>query len=60
MDELKTKTVTVKVMPAIEDIAAGRVAVTDLRPLDVEDLLGRDPVPPLQELLAPTISAASR
>lgn len=59
MDELKTKTVTVKVMPAIEDIAAGRVAVTDLRPLDVADLLGRDPVPPLQDLLARNIAGKS-
>ena len=59
MDELKTKTVTVKVMPAIEDMAAGRVAVTDLRPLDVADLLGRDPVPPFR-ICSRAISPASR
>ena len=43
--------VTVKILPAIEDIASGRVEVTDLRPIDVEDLLGRDPVPPDTRLL---------
>jgi len=43
--------VTVKTLPALEDIASGKVEVSDLRPIDVEDLLGRDPVPPDTELL---------
>lgn len=44
--------VEVKVLPAVEDIASGRVRVTDLRPLEVNDLLGREKVPPSTELLA--------
>jgi len=44
--------VVVKTLPALEDIASGRVQVSDLRPIDVEDLLGRDPVPPDTSLLA--------
>lgn len=47
--------VRVKTMPAMEDIASGRVAVTDLRPVDVDDLLARDPVPPDTALLARAI-----
>lgn len=47
--------VRVKTMPAMEDIAAGRVSVTDLRPIDVDDLLARDPVPPDAELLGRAI-----
>jgi FlaA1/EpsC-like NDP-sugar epimerase len=43
--------VQVKTLPAIEEIASGRVEVSDLRPIDVEDLLGRDPVAPDHELL---------
>lgn len=43
--------VTVKTLPALEEIASGRVEVSDLRPIDVEDLLGRDPVTPDMELL---------
>jgi FlaA1/EpsC-like NDP-sugar epimerase len=43
--------VTVKTLPALEEIASGRVEVSDLRPIDVEDLLGRDPVAPDLELL---------
>lgn len=43
--------VIVKTLPALEDIASGRVQISDLRPIDVEDLLGRDPVPPDENFL---------
>jgi FlaA1/EpsC-like NDP-sugar epimerase len=43
--------VVVKTLPALEEIASGRVEVSDLRAIDVEDLLGRDPVSPDLELL---------
>jgi FlaA1/EpsC-like NDP-sugar epimerase len=52
LKELELHPIPVNVMPSLEDIAAGRVAVTDLRPLDVADLLGRDSVPPIPNLLA--------
>ena len=52
LKELESYPVAVKVMPSIEDIATGSVAVTDLRPLDVADLLGRDSVPPVLDLLS--------
>ena len=44
--------VVVKTLPALEEIASGRVEVSDLRLIDVEDLLGRDPVTPDKELLS--------
>jgi FlaA1/EpsC-like NDP-sugar epimerase len=47
--------VRVKTLPAIEDFAAGRAVVSKLRPVDVEDLLGRDPVPPDPDLLGRSI-----
>jgi len=49
--ELQVHPVEVKVLPAVEDIASGRVGVTDLRPLEVNDLLGREKVPPNVDLL---------
>lgn len=49
---LEAYPVVVKTLPALEEIAAGHVEVSDLRPIDVEDLLGRDPVAPNLELLA--------
>ena len=48
---LESYPVLVKTLPALEEIAAGRVEISDLRPIDVEDLLGRDPVTPDIELL---------
>ena len=47
--------VVVKTLPALEEIASGSVQVSDLRPIDVEDLLGRDPVTPNLELLAANV-----
>jgi FlaA1/EpsC-like NDP-sugar epimerase len=52
LKELEQHPVVVKTLPSLEDIAAGHVAVSDLRPLDVSDLLGRECVPPIEGLLA--------
>ena len=48
---LESFPVVVKTLPALEDIASGHVEVSDLRPIDVEDLLGRTPVAPDLALL---------
>ena len=52
---LEAYPVVVKTLPALEEIASGHVEVSDLRPIDVEDLLGRDPVTPNLELLAANV-----
>ena len=44
--QLEPLMVSVRTLPAIEDLASGRVTVSDLRPVEADDLLGRDPVPP--------------
>lgn len=44
--------VDVKILPSIEELASGQVRATDLRAVDVGDLLGRDTVPADEELLA--------
>ena len=59
IQRLAAHPVRVKTLPAMEDIASGRVAVTDLKPVDVDDLLGRDPVPPDAGLLSRTIRGKS-
>src|SRR5262249_7666694 len=56
---LQRHPVRVKTLPDMEDFAAGRAAVSDLRPIDVEDLLGRDPVPADPALLAHGIKGKS-
>ena len=44
--------VHVRTLPGLSDLAKGRVTVQDIRELDIEDLLGREPVAPDPELLA--------
>jgi FlaA1/EpsC-like NDP-sugar epimerase len=49
--QLQTLGVAVRTLPDLLEIAHGRVSVGDLRPLEIEDVLGRDPVAPDQALL---------
>lgn len=48
--------VVVKTLPAMADIVMGRVSISDLRPVDAEDLLGRDQIPPNADLLSRNIN----
>jgi FlaA1/EpsC-like NDP-sugar epimerase len=41
----------VQTMPDFQDIVSGRARVDDIRDVDVQDLLGRNPVPPVPKLL---------
>jgi len=43
--------VRVQTMPDIKDIVSGKARVDDIKDVDVEDLLGRNPVPPNLKLL---------
>ncbi|MDO8450261.1 MAG: nucleoside-diphosphate sugar epimerase/dehydratase [Rhodoferax sp.] len=52
IDSLRALPVHIRTLPGLADLASGRVTVQDFRELDVDDLLGRDPVPPDAELLA--------
>ena len=52
IQSLNSLPVHVRTLPSMADLATGRVTVQDFRELDIEDLLGRDPVPPQPELLA--------
>ncbi|HEX7892071.1 MAG TPA: nucleoside-diphosphate sugar epimerase/dehydratase [Ramlibacter sp.] len=52
IDGLRQLPVHTRTVPAMSDLASGRVAVQDIQELDLEDLLGREPVAPDPELLA--------
>ena len=52
IDGLHSVPVHVRTLPNWSDLASGRVTVQDFKELDIEDLLGRDPVPPNTDLLA--------
>ncbi len=48
---LERQNVQVKTLPSFKDITSGRVAIQDLQPVDINDLLGRDRVPADPDLL---------
>ncbi|WP_434341241.1 polysaccharide biosynthesis protein [Motilimonas cestriensis] len=46
-------------MPSIADITNGKANINDIQSIDIEDLLGRTPVPPSQSLLSRCITDRS-
>lgn len=48
--------VQVRTLPGLAELAQGNVQVSDLKELDIEDLLGREPVVPDPSLLAKNIA----
>ena len=49
--------VVVRTLPSLTDLAEGRVTTSDLRELDIDDVLGREVVAPNHTLLAKNISS---
>jgi FlaA1/EpsC-like NDP-sugar epimerase len=45
-------------VPSVDDITSGRARIDALRPIAIEELLGRDAVPPDPDLLGPGIAGA--
>ncbi len=58
VSDLQRQSIPVLQIPSVDDITAGRARIDALRPVSIEDLLGRDPVPPVPELLGPGLSDA--
>lgn len=52
IEGLRALPVHIRTLPGMADLAAGRVSISDFLELDLEDLLGRDPVAPNSALLA--------
>lgn len=52
---LESYPVSIRTLPGIAEMAQGQVKISDLREVSVEDLLGRDPVPPDEKLLRSNI-----
>ena len=48
---LKPYKVVVRTLPGFSDLATGKLSLSDVRDLDIDDLLGRDPVKPNELLL---------
>ena len=56
VEKLQSIGFSVLQVPSIDEITSGRTRIDSLRPVAIEELLGRDPVPPDPELLGPGIS----
>ncbi|MGG2397491.1 polysaccharide biosynthesis protein [Pseudomonas sp. SH1-B] len=50
LDALEPYALHVRSVPGFTDLASGRVKVEDIQEVDIADLLGRDAVPPRQDL----------
>ncbi|MFT4861026.1 MAG: FlaA1/EpsC-like NDP-sugar epimerase [Pseudohongiellaceae bacterium] len=59
LNRLEHLPVHVKTVPDLFDMVAGKVGVDEIRDIDIEDLLGRDIVPPNPELLGACITGQS-
>ena len=59
LNRLEHLPVHVKTVPDLFDMVSGKVGVDEIREIDIEDLLGRDIVPPNPELLGACITAQS-
>ncbi len=51
IESLRELPVRIRTLPGLSDLASGRVTVTDFQDLEIEDLLGREPVAPDPGLL---------
>ena len=55
LSQIRVARVAVRTLPSVTDLAKGKVSISDLRELDIDDLLGREPVAPNHILLAKNI-----
>jgi len=55
LGQIRALRVAVRTLPSMTDLAQGKVGLSDLRELDIDDLLGREPVIPNQILLATNV-----
>ena len=55
LQNLENLQVQVQTIPGIKDVIEGTAISDEIRDVDVEDLLGRDPVPPEAELMSANI-----
>ena len=56
VDDLQPLGIPVLQVPSVEEITSGRTRIDALRPVAIEELLGRDAVPPDAKLLGPGIA----
>ncbi|SFT99747.1 polysaccharide biosynthesis protein [Halomonas saccharevitans] len=56
IESVETMKIPVQTVPDMADVVSGKAKVTELRDVAIEDLLGRDPIPPDQSLMGADIT----
>lgn len=56
VESVEGTNVVIRTLPSMMDLAQGRVTVSDLRELDIDELLGRDTVTPDRILMSKTVA----
>ena len=56
LNQMLQAKVSVRTLPSVSELVEGKVSTSDLRELDIEDLLGRDPVEPVSTLMQKNIA----
>jgi FlaA1/EpsC-like NDP-sugar epimerase len=59
ISQVRDLDIEVKTVPAPEEIVSGRFTIDDIRPIQVGDLLRRDPVEPLADLIQDAVEGHS-
>ena len=58
-DKLSAYNISVLTIPSLSEIASGKSKINSLRPILIEDILGRDQIPPDKSLLSKSINNKS-
>lgn len=56
LEKVQGTGVVIRTLPSMMDLAHGRVSVSDLRELDIDELLGRDAVAPDRVIMSKTVA----
>jgi FlaA1/EpsC-like NDP-sugar epimerase len=59
IQQLEPAPLHIQTVPDMNDLVSGKASFDDLREVDVEDLLGRDPIPPRPDLISACIAGRS-
>ena len=56
LKSLEVQPLLIQTVPGLDDIMTGKASIDQINDISIEDLLGRDPVPPRRELLGANIT----
>ncbi|MFC3182683.1 polysaccharide biosynthesis protein [Cypionkella sinensis] len=56
LKSLENQPLLIQTVPGLDDIMTGKASIDQINDISIEDLLGRDPVPPQRELLGANIT----